>query len=218
VVQQTPVGTIFELLDSYINAGNTHTSGLQVDLDAHYNAGRFGLFALHVNWTHLLTYQLIENGVSYELAGTHGPSEVSGDTGNPKDRATAQLSWTRKRLTLSGNVYYTGPYSLTSPDIGVDTCSAGLAFDGLFPGFTPGVTPPQFCSVGHFLTTNFYGAYQVNSMLQVHASVQNAFNAQPPLDYQTYGSGTLFYPYNAAFAQSGAIGRFWTLGVTMTFQ
>lgn len=218
VTRQTPVGTIFELLDNYINANNTNTSGLEIDLDAHYNAGRYGLFSGHIHWTHELTYELIEGGVSYELAGTHGPSEVSGDTGNPKNRATAQLSWEKGRMTLSSSIYYTGPYSLTSPDVGVNNCSDGLAFDGLYPGFTPGVTPADFCSVGHFLTTNFYGAYQVNATLQVHASVQNAFDTPPPLDYQTYGSGSLFYPYNAAFAQAGALGRFWTVGVTMTFQ
>jgi iron complex outermembrane receptor protein len=213
----TPTGTIFELLDSYINAGNTNTSGIEFDLDAHYDAGRYGLFSGQLHWTHLLTYQEIIAGTTFDLAGTHGPSEVSGDTGNPKDRATAQISWTKGQMTLSSSVYYTGSYSLTSPDIGVDTCNDGLGFDGLFPGFVAGSTPSKFCSVGHFISTNFYAAYQINAILQVHASVDNAFNTTPPLDFQTYGTGTLFYPYNAAFSQAGALGRFWTIGATMEF-
>jgi iron complex outermembrane receptor protein len=217
VTTTTPTGTIFELLDNYINAGNTNTSGIELDLDAHYDAGRYGLFSGQVHWTHLLTYQEIIAGTTFDLAGTHGPSEVSGDTGNPKDRATAQISWTKGRMTLSSSVYYTGSYSLTSPDVGVDTCSDGLGFDGLFPGFVAGSTPASFCSVGHFISTNFYAAYQINAILQIHASVENAFNTTPPLDFQTYGTGTLFYPYNAAFSQAGALGRFWTIGATMEF-
>ncbi len=217
VTTTTPVGTIFELLDNYINANSTHTSGLEIDLDGHYDVGRFGRLSASLHWTHLLTYQVIEAGSTYELAGTHGPSLVSGDTGNPKDRASAQLSWTKGPMTVSSSVYYTGPYNLTSPDIGVNTCSDGLGFDGLFPGFVSGATPQSFCTVHHFITTNFYAAYQLTANLQVHASVQNAFDATPPLDFQTYGTGTLFYPYNAAFSQAGAMGRFYTVGVTMNF-
>ncbi|HXS19988.1 MAG TPA: TonB-dependent receptor [Steroidobacteraceae bacterium] len=217
VSQQTPVGLEEAELASYVNANNTHTSGLEVELDTQYDAGMLGRFSAEFHWTHLLTYQLIVGGVSYELAGTHGPSGVSGDTGNPKDRATLQANWTKGHLTLSGNVYYTGPFDLTSPDIGVNTCSDGLAFDGLFPGFVAGSTPTSFCAVGHFISTNFYGAYQLTANMEVHASVENAFNRQPPVDYQTYGSGSLFYPYDAAFAQAGALGRFWTVGVTVEF-
>ncbi|MDE2338588.1 MAG: TonB-dependent receptor [Gammaproteobacteria bacterium] len=219
---QTPVGPILAATYPYINAGETHTSGFDVGLKAYYNLGRFGRVNLAAHWTHLLTYQetvinpLTGSPTTYELAGTHGPSGISGDTGNPKDRATASLGWSKGPLDLTGSVYYTGEFSITDPSSGIPTCASAIGFLARFPGLTA-QTPSSFCFVHHFIDTNFYGSYQLTGHFQVHAAVQNAFNRQPPLDVQTYGSGSLFYPYDAAYAEAGAIGRFWTVGATYEF-
>jgi iron complex outermembrane receptor protein len=216
VNQTTPVGLILAATYPYVNAGQTHTTGFDVDLKAHYDAGRLGRLTAEATWTHLLTYQLTFNGNTYELAGTHGPSGVSGDTGSPKDRASLKVSWQKGPLTLAPSVDFIGHFNITDPSSGVTTCAQGLGFIGYI---TSGVTPQNsaFCSVGYYLQTDVYGAYQVNGHFQLHAAVTNLFNKVPPVDLQTYGSGTYNYPYDAAFEQGGAVGRFFTLGLTYDF-
>ncbi|HTV79944.1 MAG TPA: hypothetical protein VMF03_16950, partial [Steroidobacteraceae bacterium] len=75
----------------------------------------------------------------------------------------------------------------------------------------------QFCTVGYFLEADVYTAYQLTSNFQLHASVTNLFNKQPPVDVQTYGSGSMFYPYDAALHQDGAVGRYFLVGFDYDF-
>ena len=222
VNQMTPVGTILALEYPYVNSGFTHTTGFDVDLKAHYDAGRFGRFTTEVTWTHILTYQLLAfDGavgapVLFELAGTHGPSGVSGDTGNPKDRASLQASWSKGPLTVTPSLEFIGHFSITDPSAGNFTCSEAIGFDARFLN---GLTSQnsQFCTVGYFLETNLYAAYAINASFEVHASVTNLFNKVPPIDMTTYGSGSYFYPYDAGLDQDGAVGRYFTVGLTYDF-
>lgn len=216
VTSLTPVGTILAAEFPYVNAGATDTSGFDVDLQTHFNLGRFGRVTAEATWTHLLTYQLIVGGTTFELAGTHGPSGISGDTGNPRDRANLNFSWSKGAVTVVPSLMYVGHFSITDPSAGLGTCSEAMAFDGRFPGITP-QTGTSMCNVGYFLETNLYGSYQMTGALQIHASVTNLFNKAPPLDIQTYGAGSLFYPYDAAFEQDGAVGRYFTVGFTYDF-
>lgn len=212
----TPVGTILALSYPYVNAGATHTSGFDVDLKAHYDAGRFGRITAEATWTHELTYQLTFAGQTYELAGTHGPSGISGDTGNPKDRANLQVSWQKGPLTIAPSLLFIGHFASYDPSAGEAGCGDALSFFGRILGPVDSTTQ-GFCTVGTFLETNVYGAYQLSDNFQVHASVTNLFNTTPPVDVTTYGSGTNFYPYDAALHQDGAVGRYFTLGFDYQF-
>ncbi|HEV2442944.1 MAG TPA: TonB-dependent receptor [Steroidobacteraceae bacterium] len=222
VNQLTSVGPVLENVYTYVNSGFTHTSGIDLDLQAHYDAGRFGRLTGELTWTHEITYQLLAFDSSvgapvlFELAGTHGPEGVSGDTGNPKDRGTLQVSWAKGPLTVSPSVMFVGHFSITDPSAGINNCAAGLATVGRF---LTGVTPQdqQFCTVRYFLETNLYGSYQMSSSLQVHAAVTNLFNKTPPVDVSTYGAGTYFYPYDPAMHQDGAVGRYFTVGFQYDF-
>jgi iron complex outermembrane recepter protein len=212
----TPVGPIVYLPFPYENASSTWVSGYDVDLQYNWDWGSIGRFTGEATWTHELTYKLSLNGSTYELAGTHGPASISGDTGNPKDRITARLSWEKGPVTITPSLSYVGHFTITDPSTVFTTCDSALSYDGFFPG---GVTPANegFCNVSSFLETDLYASYQVTGNLQVHASVTNLFNKAPPVDVMTYGSGSYFYPYDAAFAEDGAIGRFMTLGFTLNF-
>lgn len=214
---QTSVGTILAAVYPYVNAASTDTSGYDIDLTLHYDAGHFGRFSGNIRWTHVLTYQLTVGGQTYELAGQNGPGTGTTGTGNPKDRGTLTLSWDKGPLDITSSVFYTGPYSLLNPAAGLTSCSAAVS--GLGAKFlTVGPnTPSSFCGVKHFIYTNFYARYQVNGNLAVRASIQNAFNAQPPLDLASANSGSLFYPYSSAFSQAGVIGRYFTIGATYEF-
>jgi iron complex outermembrane recepter protein len=216
VNQQTPVGLILEESFPYVNASSTKTSGFDVDLQYHWDMGAIGRFTGETTWTHELTYQLIVGGSVYDLAGTHGPSGVSGDTGNPKDRINARLSWTKGPLTITPSINFVSHFSISDPSSGIPDCASAIAYGGNFPG---GVTAQnkQFCNVGYFLETDIYGAYQLTTNFQLHASVTNLFNKQPPVDVQTYGSGSVFLPYDAALHQDGAVGRYMLVGFDYDF-
>jgi len=216
VNQTTPVGLILEESFPYVNASSTKTSGFDVDLQYHWDMGAIGRFTGEATWTHEITYTLDVGGATYDLAGTHGPSGVSGDTGNPKDRVNARLSWSKGPLTITPSINYISHFSITDPSSGIPTCATALAYGGNFP---QGVTAEnqQFCNVKYFLETDVYGSYQVTTNFQLHASVTNLFNKQPPVDVQTYGSGSMFYPYDAALDQDGAVGRYFLVGFDYDF-
>lgn len=216
VNQQTPVGLILEESFPYVNASSTKTSGFDFDLQYHWDMGVIGRFTGEATWTHELTYQLIVGGSTFDLAGTHGPSGVSGDTGNPKDRINARLSWTKGRVTITPSINFVSHFSITDPSSGIPDCASAIAYGGNFPG---GVTAQnqQFCNVGYFLETDIYGSYQLTTNFQLHASVTNLFNKQPPVDVQTYGSGSIFLPYDAALHQDGAVGRYMMVGFDYDF-
>lgn len=202
-------------LSPYINASSTKVSGFDVDLQYHWNWGNIGRFNGEVTWTHELTFQEIVSGSTYDLAGTHGPSGVSGDTGNPKDRFDARLSWNKGALTITPSVDFISHFSITDPSSGVDTCGVALGYFQRFPQTdTVPANQVNFCTVKYFLETSVYASYQFSATLEVHASITNLFNKQPPFDAQTYGSGSYFYPYDAAMHEDGAVGRFMTVGVT----
>ncbi len=216
VNQTTPVGLILEESFPYVNASSTKTSGFDMDFQYHWDMGAFGRFTGETTWTHEITYTLVVGGATYDLAGTHGPSGVSGDTGNPKDRINARLSWTKGPLTVTPSIDYISHFSITDPSSGIPTCATAISYGGNFP---QGVTAAnqQFCTVRYFLETDVYAAYQLTTNFQLHASVTNLFNKQPPVDVQTYGSGSMFYPYDAALDQDGAVGRYFLLGFDYDF-
>jgi iron complex outermembrane recepter protein len=221
VSQLTPVGTILYAAFPYVNASSTKTSGYDVDLTYHWDAGVIGRFTGEATWTHELTYQLaLVTGQVFDLAGTHGPASVSGDTGNPKDRIDVRLSWNKGPITITPSMSYISHFSITDPSAGpsATTCSEALAYDSNFPSGTPITAATKgFCNVGYFLETDVYTQYQVTSNLELHASVTNLFNKAPPVDIMTYGSGSEFYPYDAALEQDGAVGRFFLVGVSYDF-
>jgi len=115
-------------------------------------------------------------------------------------------------------VDYISSFSITDESAGpaATTCSEALAYNSNFP---PGVTPANqnFCTVKYFLETDVYASYQLSSAIELHASVTNLFNKQPPVDVMTYGSGSYFYAYDAAMHQDGAIGRYFLLGFNYDF-
>ena len=214
VLTQTPVGRILYEAFPYLNASSTIVSGFDVDLQYHWDMGRIGRFTGEAQWTHEISYKLIIGGSTFQLAGTHGPSGVSGDTGNPKDRIDARLSWSKGPLTVTPSLDFIGHFSITDPSSGIPTCASALGYNGEFPGGSVPANQRQFCTVGYFLETNLYASYQINDSWQVHASVTNLFNKQPPVDVQTYGGGSLFFPYDPALHEDGAVGRFMTIGFT----
>jgi iron complex outermembrane recepter protein len=207
----------------YVNAGLTTTSGIDVDLRSRFDIGNAGRLTAEINYTHLIEYEYGYQGTTFDLAGTHGPSGISGDTGNPRDRAVASLTWDKGPMTATLSVNFTSSMSITDPSAGYDTCLEALE-SGAPSAYGPAVsglaTLPaawsQYCRVAHFTEANLYVGYAVTDHLQVHGSVRNLLNSDAPVDLQTYGGGAELH-YDAALDQDGAVGRFFMLGATYRF-
>jgi len=220
VTQTTPIGLPSFASYPYINAGETQTEGFDVGLTTHWDLGIAGKLSSEFNYTHIIEYNIVSNGVQYDLAGTHGPSEVSGDTGNPRDRLVTTLTWDYSGLSVSGTVNYTSHFSITDPSEGIDTCAAALQSEASaaygFRFTASSATPAYLCTVHSFVEVNLYASYAVDNHLAIHGSITNAFNKEAPIDAQTYGGGGLL-AYDGAFEQDGAVGRFYVLGATYKF-
>jgi iron complex outermembrane recepter protein len=218
----TPVGIPEYTLFPYINAGTTRTSGIDVDLQSRFDLGAVGRLSAEVNYTYISQYEISANGFLADVDGTHGPSEISGDTGNPKQRGVATLTWDKGPATVSLSANYSGAFRIIDPTEGWTSCLVAIqtSGDGYGAAIGGGTTTlasqwNQYCSVHSFTSFNLYGRYAVNDHFSVHGSIRNLLNTQPPVDLETYGGGAL-YRYTT-LDQDGAVGRFFLLGATYTF-
>jgi len=222
-VSCTPaVGPILYIPVQYINANATKVSGWELGTKYKFGLGDWGSVTPELDWSHTMSYIFTSGGVSYQLAGTHGPAVIGGNTGNPRDRGQFTLTYERGPLQVSGIVNYISAFDLTDPSgsnagAPVNTCADGLAQGGYFAAFVPSgvTTDPSVCKVHSFTTLNVTAVYKVNKSLSLRGAVDNVFDRQPPLDLNTYGGGNL--PYNPSMHQAGAVGRFFSVGVTYAF-
>jgi iron complex outermembrane recepter protein len=216
----TPAGLIIYQPYPYENGTATTTNGIDVNLHSVIDLEAAGKLTAELDYTRILTYILTAPGFYAELAGTHGPSGISGDTGNPKDRAVVRLSWDKGPVEIATTISYVSDFSVTDPSAGQDTCAQAM-YDNFTLQYGARYNrgqafPSSFCNVASFTETDLYGKYTVNEHLSIHGSVLNVFNRPPPLDIVTYGGGGGL-AYDAAMHQAGAVGRFFTIGGTYTF-
>lgn len=220
-------GEILYNASSYINANQTKISGLEFNTRYKWNLGEWGSLKTELNWTHMMSYVLTADydgtGVkSYQLAGTHGPATVGGDTGNPKNRVQAIFTYDKGPLDIATTFNWIGSFDLTDPSGSntgspVNTCSDGVTTGGTFSAWFPGssaLPPSQYCKVQSFLDTDLSISYKYDKHFTFHGSINNVFNQSPPVDLNTYGFVT---PYNPSMHMTGAIGRFINVGASYTF-
>ena len=79
------------------------------------------------------------------------------------------------------------------------------------------VQPAVYCEVASFTAVNLNLQYKLTQNLTLKGSILNLFDRQPPIDVATYGNATSQTAYNASLHQAGAIGRFYSLGLSYTF-
>jgi len=228
-----PVAPIAYQTTSYINANSTKTDGFDLGYDYHHHFDNGWQVRSQATWSFTHKYEIVIDGTTFELAGTHGPTVVSGDTGNPRSR----VSWTntvgRGPWSLTATMNYISSFSVIDPSAVAfngptepqNTCIEALQ-NGLGAAVTTayqnlvnqGIIPNQsMCSVKHFTTVDLYGRYDVSEHLSLHASATNVFNAKAPLDWATYGGQGGLVPFNPSLHLQGAIGAFFSLGATYNF-
>jgi len=202
----------------FINVGRTRTDGVDIDLRLRLDAGAAGRFTPRLQWTHMFHYTIDRLGATYELAGTHGPSFVSTNTGTPRDRAALSLTWTRGPLELTGTFNHVSSFAVSDTSYDLPDCSAALRT--IFPNGAPAGSP--VCRVPSFTTFNLSGQFSFTPQFSVRASVVNLFNRQAPIDAFASGStgggvSSGGAHYNPSLHQEGAVGRLFNLALTTSF-
>jgi iron complex outermembrane receptor protein len=213
-------GPIVYAKSPYINLGSTKTSGVEVDFNYRWRLPNdLGGLRANLSAAHTISYEQSLADVTYQLAGTQGPSVVSGATGNPKDRAQFSLDWNRGPLDVTTSVNYTSSFSTLDPSVGGTSCSStGLDVGGrTYFQAIPGGQPAVYCEVASFTTVNLNVQYKLSPNLTLRGAVLNMFDRQPPIDVATYGNAGTQTAYNASLHQAGAVGRFFSLGLSYTF-
>lgn len=218
VVGIPAAGPILYAPSTYINGGSTKTTGLEADISYRLRLpGEAGTLRASLSFAHTFSYEQNVGGVTYQLAGTHGPSVVSGATGSPKDRGQFAVTYTKGPLDFTTTVNYTSSFSGLDPSVGGDSCGTSSAVITGRAYFSGLVQPDRFCNVPSFTVVNLNANYKLSENLSLKASVLNAFDRAPPLDFNTYGNSSVQTAYNASLHQAGAVGRFYSLGLNYVF-
>jgi iron complex outermembrane receptor protein len=215
----------------YGNANRTLTDGVDVELKHSMKLGEWGKLSGTLNYTHVNKFERTDalgNTVSY--AGTQGPIVLSSGAGTPKDRATFTLTWDRGPYSITGAVNYVSGLKMidhngeTVTDNGDGTVtdnSNGLVYtsngtNANCAAFTLTGEPYNGnCKVPSFTTFDLFGRWSPMKNLDINVSIQNLFDKKAPFDpylVNTYGIN-----YNQTWHQSGAVGRFFTVGAKYTF-
>lgn len=211
---QNTAGTILYIPNNYINANSVKTSGLELESHYKFKMADYGSLMAKFDWSHMMSYILTQPGApDYQLAGTHGPFIIGGDTGNPKDRIQTSFTWEKNALSLTSTFNWISDFSLTDPSYGLNTCNDGAHAVGWWA--RTATIPANYCHVASFLDTDLTARYAVSKQLSVHAGIMNLFNRQAPVDFNTYGGGA--YPVNPSMHSAGMIGRAWNVGLTYNF-
>jgi iron complex outermembrane receptor protein len=105
-----------------------------------------------------------------------------------------------------------GDGTVTDPSTGLVYNSNGALDCSVF---TVSGQPYGGCKLPSFTTLDLFGRWSPSKNWEVHLSVQNVFDKKAPFDpylVNSYGIN-----YNQAWHQSGAIGRYFTVGAKYTF-
>ena len=224
-------GNLATVTGFYRNASKTKTDGVDVELRHRLSLGEAGKLTAQFNWTHVNKFQRTDpDGNTFDYAGTQGPIVLSAGAGTPKDRATLSLTWDRGPYTLTGAMNYVGPMKLIDHkgEMSVDN-GDGTANDntnGITYNYAGGdLNCSSYdlagnpwrgnCKLPSFITFDLFGKWTPIKNLDINFSIQNLFDKKAPVDpylVLTYGIN-----YNQTWHQSGAVGRFFTLGARYSF-
>jgi iron complex outermembrane recepter protein len=215
-----PVAPIAYYQVGYVNANSTKTTGFDLGLQYRHKFEGVGDLKSELLISRMLSYDLTVDGITYKLAGTHGPFIISAATGSPKTRAQWINTFASGPWSVTGTVNYVSSFDLTDPSIGINDCLTALSNGSGGQYYQEpignGIVPPGVkCKVDSFTTFDVSGRFDVSKQLSIHASILNLFNTRAPDDWLTYGGGTA--PYNPSFHSQGAIGRYFNVGATYKF-
>jgi len=190
-------GPIISITAPYENLGVDEPKGLDYNLESKFELGSAGALGFDIDYSHLISQKICQTSdptTCVDVGGTHGPTGISGDTGTPRNRGQVTLDYSIGPAEAGVIMNYVSGYTDVDPT---------LSPDCLDPWNTR-------CHIASFTDFDLFGHFQINKQLLVDLHVLNLFNMPAPFDPQAaYNQSN----YNMAFAQQGAIGRFFELGL-----
>lgn len=197
-------GAILNAFVVFQNSDESLTRGIDIDWKTRLDLGAgMGRLSLGATWSHLLVQRVITAaGVKHDYAGTHGNCDITNCIGSPKDRISFSSTWDFGNYRLGANVNYRGPMDNKFEQSDTE-CAQTLASGSDFPGG---------CKLASFTTLDVSAAWKFSKNVEIFGSIANLTDKQPPADFLTYGA----IGYNP-LDYSGAIGRFFRLGLKATF-
>ncbi|WP_242113121.1 TonB-dependent receptor [Luteimonas aquatica] len=217
-------GTLLAVLAPYGNASSTIVRGIDFDARHSFDFESAGKLTLDLQWSHMNSFeQTEEGGLKHQYAGTHGNCNVTNCIGMPKDRINFGATYAQDTWSISGVVNYIGKIDNTfeeyvfeqvDPDQDPGPANPIVKKDAPCAAhFADGRDAPGGCEIKAFYTFDLSGRWNPTEAWEVFGSVQNVTDKIAPLDPTTYG-GRNYNPLHS----SGAIGRYYTVGVKYTFK
>lgn len=182
----------------YVNANSLKTDGVDVDLRVKFDLGVAGSLASELDMTRILKFVYSPLGQpDQNYVGTQGPFILSSGAGTPRDRASWTNTWSMGPATVTGIVRYVSGFSEQAEDIAPGFCLYNMAY----------------CHVASFTVVDLTAGFKLAEHLQVWAVVENLLDRKAPIDPADYAG----INYNPTYHQEGIIGRFYRVGLRVTF-
>jgi iron complex outermembrane receptor protein len=196
-------GSLLAARANYVNSASTTVQGVDVAARQTFDLAAFGQLRLDAQWTHTNKFDRIEqDGTTHKFAGTHGDCSVTNCIGTPEDRVNFGVTLEQQSWSIGAVVNFRGEMDNTEEE----------SSDSCFNTLADGTDSPSGCTIKSFYSVDLSGRWRPTDSLEVFGSVENALDRVAPLDPHTYGAVN-YNPLDAA----GAIGRYFTLGLSFTF-
>ena len=199
-----------EIIGSYINAQELKTTGVDLDLQAHFDLGNGMQYVSGLSGTQIFQWKLtLADGTTQTYVGTQGPYNLSSGAGTPRTRASWSNTLLAGPLTVTGTLNFSSGYREIAADVGV----LGLSNGDCLSTTPAGTNFPASCRVGAFYDFDLTASYSFNDRLSATGAIMNAFDRKPPFDPANYAGAAA--NYNPTWSQAGVVGRFFNLGVKL---
>ncbi len=195
---------------AYLNENALRTSGVDVELRYNQDFGAFN-WASDFNGTKIMTWceTLSAGGACIPMVGTQGPYVLSSGAGTPKFRWNWANTLTFGPASVTATVYWVSRFNMTTPDV----LPVGTCLSTATTGPNVGANVPPDCGVPAFYYVDLTGNYKINDSLMLTAGILNLTNKSAPFDPIDYAGNN----YNPTYHQSGAVGRFYQVGLQVSF-
>jgi iron complex outermembrane recepter protein len=200
-----PLRPVFVGAD-YINGNWLKTTGVDLDLQAHFEFSNGIKYISEVQGTQIFQWKEDVAGQIESYVGTQGPYNLSSGAGTPRTRGNWANTVEYGPLSVTATVYFTSHEYESAQDVtGTTACFDTLGADG-------GPLAPN-CTMASFTYGNLVASYKLNDHITITGSVDNVTDRKPPIDPLNYAANL----YNPTYDYAGIIGRFWNLGVKVKF-
>jgi iron complex outermembrane receptor protein len=179
------------------NQGKLATDGLDLGVNYAWDLGGWGGLRFAWNLTHVLNwdFQATPTSINRDCLGYYSVACSNAAGIVHKNKSNFRTTWTLNDFDVSLNWRYLD---------GVVEEPGGQAF------------LPAFSTIGSYSYFDLAGQWRFNDMLRFNLTVDNVLDKDPPLVGNTIG-GTTFNNGNTFPQFYDVVGRFYTLGVTVSF-